>query len=126
MVAPGVLLLSALLLGTDGFLPTVGVPEAVAAAVNHTAAGETEEFGMKSFERFSQVLAQAMTLVGVLWHQRDLVDIHHAEGEDQYAQRSVSAVGLCLQGAGVGVPLVAVNGEDGVGDDLFFLSGFNE
>ena len=57
MVAPGVLQLTALFLRTDSGLPAVGVPEAVAAAVNYASAGETHELRLQVCKSLSEVLA---------------------------------------------------------------------
>ena len=70
VVAPGVLHLLALLLGAEGGLPPVCVPETVTTAMHHATAGEAQELGMQRLQCFGQVAAQSMTLIGVLGHER--------------------------------------------------------
>ena len=97
MITPGVLHLAALLLRTDSSLPAIGVPETVATTVNYATTRESHELRMKVGQRLSQILAQTMTLIGILRHQRHYVDIHIARSEHQNLQGSVLAVGTWSQ-----------------------------
>ena len=92
VVAPGVLQLPALLLRADGGLPAVGVPEAVAAAVHHASAGEAHELRLQVGQCLCQILAQAVAFVGVFRHERHLVDVEVAHGEDENLQVGILAV----------------------------------
>ena len=92
VVAPGVLQLSALLLRTDGGLPAIGIPESVPTAVHHASAGEAHELRMQVGQCLCQVLAQAVSLVGVLGHKRHLVNVDVTHGEDENLQVGVRAV----------------------------------
>ena len=76
MITPGVLQLTTRLLRTDGGLPTVGVPETVTTAMHHATAWEAHELRMEVSECLGEILTQAMTLIGILGHQRHHVDIH--------------------------------------------------
>ena len=69
MVTPCVLQLTALLLGTDCRLPTVGVPEPVTAAMNHAATGEAHELGMQGGKSLGEVFAETVSFIGIFWHQ---------------------------------------------------------
>ena len=69
MITPGILQALTLLLRTDGGLPAVGIPEAVATAMNDTAARETHELRLQVSQCLSEVLSEAMTLIGILGHQ---------------------------------------------------------
>lgn len=80
---------TALLLGTDGRLPTVGVPETVTATMNHAATGEAHELGMQGGKSLGEVFAQTVSFIGVLRHQRDHVDIDDAILQDEDLQGSV-------------------------------------
>ena len=97
VVAPCVLLLYALVARADGVLPAVGVPEAVAAAVYHTAAREAHELWLQVGQSLCQVLTQTVTLVGVLWHERQVVDVDVAIVEQQHLQGSLLAVSVRLE-----------------------------
>ena len=91
VIAPAVLQAPARLLGTDGRLPAVSVPEAVASAMDDTAAREAHELRMEVGQRLNQVFAETVALVGVLWHQRYHIDIEVARRQHQHLQRSFCA-----------------------------------
>ena len=69
MIAPGILQALTLLLRTDGGLPAIGIPEAVATTMNDTATGEAHELRLQVSQSLSEVLSEAMTLIGILRHQ---------------------------------------------------------
>ena len=75
MVAPSILEMFALMTRSDGCLPTISAPEPVATSVHDTASRKAHELGLQVGKRLNQVLAKAVTLVGVLRHERNLIDI---------------------------------------------------
>ena len=88
VITPGVLQLTTCLLRTDGGLPTIGVPETVATAVNHTSAGEAHELRLEVGQGLGEILAQTMSLIGVLGYQRHHVDIHITRIKYENLERS--------------------------------------
>ena len=107
MIAPGVLYAATCLTRTHGRLPAVCIPESVTAAMHHTAAGETHELGVEVSKGLSQVLAQPVTLVGVLREKRYHIYIHHAGGKGEQLQRCTLTVLTCGEGALVLLPVAA-------------------
>ena len=69
MVTPGILQLTALLLRTNGGLPTVGIPETVATAMHHATTREAQELGLEVGQCLGEILAQTMSLISILRHQ---------------------------------------------------------
>ena len=69
VIAPCVLQLAACLLWTNGGLPTIGVPEAVATTMYYTATGEAHKLRMQIGQCLGQVLANSVSHIGILWHQ---------------------------------------------------------
>ena len=118
VVAPCVLQLPALMLWSDGCLPAVGVPESVSATVDDTSSGESHELRVERLKGLSEVTAHAMTLVCVLWHEREGVDIHHTRGEGKEEERRVGARCGGCQCASVSLPCLAVYCQRGVSDNL--------
>ena len=112
VIAPGILHLLALLLRADGSLPAIGVPEAVATTVHHASAREAQELGMQVGERLGQVLAQAMTLIGILGHQRHHVDIEVAHIEHEHHQGSFLTSGVRRQYGLIFLPPVISHVDD--------------
>ena len=74
VVAPGILQTATLFLRTDGGLPTISVPEAVATTVYYASARETHEFGLQVGQHLGKVLTQTMSFVSILRHQRAHMD----------------------------------------------------
>ena len=101
MISPSVLELTTLPLWSDSGLPTICIPETITATMNYASTGETHESWVKIGQCLSQVLTQAMTLISILRHQRNHVDVHIASGEHQYLQSSILTVGIwskyCLE-----------------------------
>ena len=118
VVAPGVLQLTTLLAGTDGGLPAVGVPEAVATAVHHAAAGEAHELRVEVGEGLCEVFAQAVTLIGVLGHERDLVDVDDAHIQRENLQHSMLRVFGWREHGLVFLPAAAAGVDGGFSKEL--------
>ena len=94
MISPCVFQLSPLLLWSNGSLPAICVPESVATTMHHASAREAQELWIKSLKSLSQVPAQSVSLIGILRHERQLVDIHNAESKHQHAQGRIAAVAI--------------------------------
>ena len=118
VVAPGVLQLTTLLAGTDGGLPAVGVPEAVATAVYHAAAGEAHELRVEVGKGLCEVLAQAVTLISVLGHERELVDVDDAHVQREHLQHCMLRVFGWREHSLVFLPVAAAGVDGGFSKEL--------
>ena len=54
-----------------------------------TAAREAHKFRLQASQRFTEVAAEAMPLVGVLWHEGEHIDIDGAYGEEEHFEVSL-------------------------------------
>ena len=122
VVAPGVLELLALLLGTDGGLPAVGVPETVAATVDDTAAGEAQELRLQVGEGLGEILAQTVTFIGVLGHEGEHIGIDGTRIEHEHLEGGLLTGGVGGEHGLVFLPAFALEGEGGVGEQLGILA----
>ena len=126
VIAPGVLELLALMLGTQSGLPTIGVPEAIATTMNHATAGETHETWMHGLQCLGKVLAKAVAHKGIFGHQRYGIDVHLAHGEHENLEDCIRAIfdrfedGLHL------VPIGAYDLYGLVGQQLLLTTGYNK
>ena len=84
VVAPCVLQLLTLMFRAYGIFPTICVPETISTAVYYTSSGETHETRTNGLKCLGKVFAYAVTMICVLWHERHLVDVHHACFECEY------------------------------------------
>ena len=80
--------------------------------MDDTTSGESHEPGVQVCQRLCQVFTQAMSLVGILWHERYHVDIQHTGVQYQDLQDGILAVLLGGQHSLVFLPVLAV-GRDG-------------
>ena len=62
--------------------------------MNNATAGEAHELRMKSFECLGQIFAQAVSFVGILWHERNHIGIDNTLIEHEQLQRSLLTVGI--------------------------------
>ena len=122
MIAPGVLQTATLLLRTDGGLPTVGIPEAIATAMYHATARETHELRLQVGQCLCQVGTQTMTLEGVLRHERHHVNIKVAGIEHEDLEGGVLTGTVGCQHGLVLLPSGVVDVELGLSQE-FRLSG---
>ena len=126
VIAPGVLELLALMLGTKSGLPTIGVPEAIAATMNHATAGETHETWMHGLQCLGKVLAKTVAHEGIFGHQRYGIDVHLAHGEHENLEDCIRTIfdrfedGLHL------VPIGAYDLYGLVSQQLLLTTGYNE
>ena len=126
VIAPGVLELLALMLGTQSGLPTVGVPEAIAATMNHATAGETHETWMHGLQCLGKVLAKAMAHEGIFGHQRYGIDVHLTHGEYENLEDSIRAIFCWFEDGLHLVPIGAYDLYGLVGQQLLFTTGYNK
>ena len=49
----------------------IGVPEAVTTTVNNTTAREAHELWVESLKSLGKVLTKTMTMISILWHERN-------------------------------------------------------
>ena len=122
VVAPRVLQSTALLLRSNGSLPAIGVPESVAASMNHTTAWEAHELRMQVGQSLSQILAHAMTLIGILGHQRNHVNIHLALIQHQNLQHGLLGLFRGSQHNLVFLPILAAYVDGSLGQQFRVLA----
>ena len=111
MVAPGVLQAATCLLRTNGSLPAIGIPEAVSTTVYHTTAREAHELRMEVGKCLSEVFAQTVSLVSILRHQRDHIDVHIAIRQHQNLQSGLLAVGIRRQRSRIFLPFAGIGSQ---------------
>ena len=121
VITPGILHLLALLLGADGCLPAISIPEAVATTMNHASAREAHELWLKIGKCLSQILAQTMPLVSILRHQRHHVDIEVAHIQHEHHQRSFLAGGIRRQYSLIFLPAITSHVDDSLCQELRIL-----
>ncbi len=92
VVTPGILDSLTCLLGTNGCLPTIGIPETITTTVCHTTTGETHELGIQTLESLCQVLTYTMTMIGVLRYEADHIYVQLTDLEHQDLQIGVLAI----------------------------------
>ena len=109
VVAPRILQAFTLLLRTDGGLPAIGVPHTVAATVYDATAREAHEFGLEVSQRLHHILAKAVTVVGILGHQRHHIYIQIARLHAENLQGCLLAVGIGGEYGLKAVPVLAVH-----------------
>ena len=84
----------------------------------HAAAGESHESGMQVGQCLGQVLAQAVSLIGVLWHQRHHVDVYFSLVQYQHLENGVRAVFAGRQNGLVLAPGIVLHVDGGIGQQL--------
>ena len=123
VVAPGVLQGLARLHGAYGSLPAVGVPETVTASVYHTSTRETHELGVQALECLGQVLADAMSVVGVLRHEPHHVEVHLALLQHENLQVGIGTVLGGNEHSLILLPLLVIDVEGCLGQHLRLVTG---
>ena len=119
MVTPRILQATTCLLRTNSGLPTVGIPEAVTTTVYHASTRETHELGLQVGQYLGKVLAQAMSLIGVLRHERYHVNIHHTLVKHQNLQRSVFTVSIGSKLNFIFLPVFGICRNSGISQQLW-------
>ena len=90
--------------------------------MNHTTAGEAHELRIQVGQSLSQILAHTMTLIGVLGHQRNHVDIHLALIQHQNLQHGLLGLFRGSQHNLVFLPILAVYVDSSLGQQFRVLA----
>ena len=95
----------------------------------NTSAREAHEFGVQISQSLCQVLAQTVSFIGVLRHQRYHVNIHITNGQHQNLQGSILAVSIGRQCSRIFFPVLSIGSQRDLSQQLWILSPalrFNE
>ena len=121
VIAPCVLQATALLLRTDGGLPAVGIPEAIATAMHYATAGEAHELRLQVGQCLGQVLTQTVSLISILRHQRYHVNIQIARVEHKNLKDCLLRSGVGCQHSTVLLPVLVCHVNHDIGQELRLL-----
>ena len=71
------------------------VPEAVTTTMNYTTAREAHELWVKSLKSLCKILAKTMTVVSILWHERNHIYIEITLVEKENLEVCLLAISVC-------------------------------